>query len=147
MKADPFIVTPGTQDSPISVLGVQITALARNTRTHGYEITLQSGDEHIGPPPHRHDWDESFYVLTGAIEICIEGKVTRCEAGTLAHLPAGTVHGYRFCAGGGTLLEITGKGGRAIEMFHDLSQRIPPGPPDLPLVTSALADHGVTLAL
>jgi quercetin dioxygenase-like cupin family protein len=147
MKAEPFIVTPGSLDRPLTVLGVQITPLAQNTATLGYEITLQAGDEHVGPPPHRHDWDETFYVLEGAVEINVEGEVTRCEKGALAHLPAGTVHGYRFCEGGGRMLEITGQGGQAIRMFSDLSQRIPPGPPDLPLVASALLEHGVTLAL
>ena len=45
------------------------------------------------------------------------------------------------------MLEITGEGGQAIRMFTDLNRRIPPGPPDLPLVTAALADHGVALVI
>jgi len=146
MKAEHFVVTPQNCSEPLNVLGVRITVLASNTQTRGYEITLQSGDEGIGPPPHRHDWDESFYVLRGTVDIVIEGQAVACGPGTLVHVPAGTVHGYRYCAGGGEMLEITGKGGRATRMFTDLSKRIPPGPPDLPLVTAALAENGVTLS-
>jgi quercetin dioxygenase-like cupin family protein len=62
MKAQPFVVKP-TDVEPMSVLGVRITVLAANTATQGYEITLQEGEEGAGPPPHSHDWDESFYVL------------------------------------------------------------------------------------
>src|SRR5687768_6463844 len=112
MQNQPFVITP--QDaSPISVLGVSITVLAANTATHGYEITLQEGEEGAGPPPHRHDWDESFYVLRGRVEIHCAGKTVTCEQGTLVHVPRGTVHGYRFCAGGGAMLEVFGHGGYA----------------------------------
>jgi quercetin dioxygenase-like cupin family protein len=91
------------------VLGVSVTVLASNIQTQGYEITLQSGGEGAGPPPHRHDWDESFFVLRGSVEISIDGKANLCGPGTLVHLPAGTVHGYRFGTGGGELFEISGQ--------------------------------------
>jgi hypothetical protein len=35
------------------------------------------------------------------------------------------------------MFEITGAGGSATRMFVDVAKRIPPGPPDLRLVTAA----------
>jgi len=145
MKAKPFVVSPKTYEPALCVLGVSVTVLASNVQTHGYEITLQSGDEGVGPPPHRHDWDESFFVLRGSVELSIEGTASVYGPGTLVHLPADTVHGYRFCAGGGEMFEITGRGGNAVRMFARVDREVPPGPPDVPALTTLLRQNGVTL--
>src|SRR4029450_9442211 len=47
------------------------------------------------------------------VELSIDGKADVYGPGTLVHLPAGTVHGYRFCAGGGEMFEMTGQRGHA----------------------------------
>jgi quercetin dioxygenase-like cupin family protein len=146
MKTKPFIVAPKDYDEALNVLGVQINVLASNAATRGYEITLQEGEEGSGPPPHHHNWDESFFVVRGRVEINCEGNSTLCEPGTLVYLPAGTVHGYRFCAGGGQMLEITGKGGCAVEMFTNVSKEVAPGQPDLTNLLEVLSDNGVTVA-
>jgi quercetin dioxygenase-like cupin family protein len=145
MQAQPFIVTP-RDVAPLSVLGVSITVLASNTATHGYEITLQEGDEGAGPPPHRHDWDESFYVLRGAVEIHCAGQTRICEAGSLVHVPRGTAHGYRFCAGGGAMLEVSGHGGFATQMFRNVGKEFPRPPSELPRLVGLLHENGVSLA-
>lgn len=146
MQTKPFIVAPTDYDEALNVLGVQINVLASHVSTGGYEITLQAGEDGSGPPPHRHDWDESFFVVRGNVEIDCEGNSTLCEPGTLVHIPAGTVHGYRFCAGGGQMLEITGQGSRAAEMFSNVSKEVPPGPPDVTKLLEVLSDNGVTVA-
>ncbi len=147
MKAEPFVVSPETQEPALNVLGVSVTVLASNIQTQAYEITLQSGGEGAGPPPHRHDWDESFFVLRGSVEFSIDGKAGLCGPGTLVHLPAGTIHSYRFSPGGGELFEITGQGGNATQMFAHVSREVPSGPPDVPALTSLLQQNGVTLML
>jgi len=45
-----------------------VTVLASNAATQGYEITRAQGEVGVGPPPHSHNWDESFYVLAGEVE-------------------------------------------------------------------------------
>ena len=146
MSSKSFIVAPKDYQDAMNVLGVRISVLASNVATGAYEITLQEGDERSGPPPHSHDWDESFFVVRGKVEIHCEGESTLCGPGTLIHLPAGTVHGYCFCAGGGQMLEITGQGGRATEMFTNVSREVPAGPPDLTKLVKVLSDNGVTVA-
>ena len=146
MKAQSFVVTPKDYEIALNVLGTKVTVLASNTATQSYEITLQQGDEGTGPPPHSHNWDESFYVLKGKIEFTCAGKSEMCEPGTVVHVPAGTVHGFNFGAGGGEMLEFTGQGGFATQMFTAISKEIPPGPPDIPKVLEVLKQNGVTVA-
>ena len=145
MPVEPFIVLP-SDVAPMDVLGVRITVLAANTATDGYEITLQEGEQGAGPPPHSHDWDESFYVLRGEVEISCEGKVAILQAGSLVHVPRGTVHGYRFGAGGGGMLEVSSHGGSATRMFTNVGKEFPQPDGDLPRLVGLLREHGVRLA-
>jgi quercetin dioxygenase-like cupin family protein len=146
VKAEPFILRPDDHDRALNVLGTKVTVLASNAATNGYEITLQQGAEGTGPPLHSHDWDESFYVLGGSVEFTYSAKTVRCVPGTLVHVPAGVVHGFRFGSGGGEMLELTGKGGFATQMFTAVDKEVPPGPPDLPRVVELLKKNGVTVA-
>ena len=145
MKPQPFVVSPENYGAALDVLGTRVTVLASNAATRGYELTLQRGDEGTGPPPHSHDWDESFFVLKGKVEFSYDGRTAMCAPGTLVHLPAGTVHGFRFGAGGGEILELTGHGGFATQMFTAISKEIPPGPPDITKVLEVLKRNGVTV--
>ena len=145
MSARPFVVTPHDV-KPMSVLGIRITVLAANTATQGYEITLQEGDEGAGPPPHSHEWDESFYVLRGEVVITCEGKGTTLRAGSLVHVPRGTVHAYRFAAGGGGMLEVSSQGGRATEMFTNVAKEFPRADGDVPKLLGLLLENGVRIA-
>ena len=61
MKPQPFIVSPDTYQPALNVIGTKVTVLASKDVTQGYEITLQQGEEGMGPPLHSHAWDESFY--------------------------------------------------------------------------------------
>jgi quercetin dioxygenase-like cupin family protein len=146
MKVQYFVLRPDQHEPALNVLGTKVTVLASNAATQGYGITLQQGDEGTGPPPHSHDWDESFYVLKGEIEYLCEGKAHLCTPGTLVHVPRGTVHGFRYGSGGGQMLEITGNDGLAAQMFTAVNNEIPVGPPDIPKVLEVLKRNGVTVA-
>jgi quercetin dioxygenase-like cupin family protein len=113
MSTKRLVVKPGDRSPALSVLGVNVTVLVSDADSHVQQITHQSGDEGAGPPPHSHDWDESFYVIKGQVQFNCDGQTTTCLSGTLVHLPAGTIHAFSFGPGGGEMLEITGVGSNA----------------------------------
>jgi len=143
MNPKPFVVKPSDRNTALSVIGTKVTVLASGADTRDQQITLQSGDEGMGPPPHSHDWDESFYVTRGQIQFTCGGETTLCTAGTLVHVPGGTVHAFSYGPGGGEMLEITGGRSNAVEMFTALDREIPLGQPDPPRVIQVLGEHGV----
>ena len=145
MKAQPFVVTPKDYDPALNVLGIKVTVLAPNTATQAYEITRQQGETGMGPPPHSHDWDESFYVIAGAVEFTCSGKTVVCSPGTLVHVPAGAVHSFRYLADGCDVLEIAGQGGMATQMFTAISGANPSGPSEIPKLLEVLKQNGVTV--
>ena len=145
MTAKPFIVVPENYAPALDVVGEHITVLAPGEATEGYEIFLQRGPEGSGPPPHSHPWDESFYVVKGQIDFGIGGDSKTASPGTLVHLPAGTVHWFRFGAGG-EMISITSRLG-ASRMFADLAREIGPVNPDVGQLAEVGARHGLRVAL
>lgn len=131
MTARAFAQSVEDRPRPLNVVGEQITVLASRQATEGYEIFLQEGPENTGPPPHHHDWDESFFVIDGQVDFGIGDEQMTAQAGTLVHLPAGTVHWFRFGSGGGRMISMTGEGSDAAAFFTDLDAGIPDGSLDL----------------
>lgn len=83
--------------------GLQHIGLVGDT----YTITV-SGDDtagrfcvidmHIppggGPPPHRHDFEETFILLEGEIEATFRGKKSVVRAGDTVNIPANAPHQF-----------------------------------------------------
>lgn len=144
MTTKTLVTTPDRYGRPLQVLGTEVTVLAARPTTQSYELTLQQGDEGTGPPPHRHAWDESFFVLEGSVRFTCDGRTVEASAGTLAHFPAGTLHGFQYGPGGGRMLEVTGAGGAACEMFAAMDAAITPTSA-VPEVLAVLGRHGVSV--
>lgn len=147
MNQHQLVVTPNDRSMPLNVIGVTVTVLVSDDASKAPKITLQSGGEGAGPPPHSHPWDESFYVTKGQVQFTCGGQTSTCLPGTLVHVPGGTVHAFSFGPGGGEMLEVTAKEGKAIQMFSALDREIPPGPPDVPKVVEVAGRYGVTFHL
>ena len=143
----PFSISPSEYTEPLHVMGDKINVLARREATGSYAVTLVQGQEGNGPPPHTHDWDETFFVVRGEVEFVLEGKARLAEAGTLVHFPAGTVHSFTFGKGGADILEISGEGTQAVEMFSALDREIAVGSEDLARTAEVLEQNGVKLAI
>lgn len=49
-----------------------------------------------GPPPHIHSReDETFYVISGNLEILLGDKIHLAKAGDFVYIPRGTVHRFK----------------------------------------------------
>ncbi len=77
------------------LVGDTYTILLSGEDTNGRFCLI---DMHVppggGPPPHRHDFEESFSVLEGEIEISFRGKKSVVRAGETASIPANAPHSF-----------------------------------------------------
>lgn len=48
-----------------------------------------------GPPPHRHDFEETFTILEGDLEATFRGQKMTVRAGETIHIPANAPHQFR----------------------------------------------------
>ena len=140
----PFIVTSGQAPQPFNVVGEKITVLASSKQTGGYEIFLQVGPEGSGPPPHNHPWDESFYIIKGELALGIGPIETSAGPGTLAHVPGGTTHWFRFGQGGCKMISMTSYEGAA-SFFADIDREISPEKPDFEKLIEVAHRHGLAV--
>ena len=72
------------------------TVLLRSEETAGVVsmIELSSNAGFAGPPLHRHDFDEAFYVLEGQLTFQLGDEVFTRTAGELAFAPRNVAHTY-----------------------------------------------------
>jgi len=145
MPAEPFIVAPKDHPPALDVVGEHITVLASGEATGSYEIFLQRGPEGSGPPPHSHPWDEAFFVMKGQIDFGVGPESTTASPGTLVHLPAGSVHWFRFGKGGGEMISMTSRPG-ASKLFADLAREVSPQSPDAGKLAEVGSRHGLKVA-
>ncbi len=79
----------------IGLVGDTYTTLLSGKDTAGRFCLV---DMHIppggGPPPHRHDFEESFVVLEGEIEATFRGVKSVAGAGQTLHVPANAPHQF-----------------------------------------------------
>jgi quercetin dioxygenase-like cupin family protein len=80
----------------LGVVGDTYTILLSGKDTAGRFCLV---DMHIppggGPPPHRHDFEETFSVLEGELEATFRGAKQLVRAGETIHIPANAPHQFR----------------------------------------------------
>ena len=86
-------------------------------------------DMHIppggGPPPHRHDFEETFILLEGEMEATFRGKKTVVRAGDTINIPANSPHQFHNTSSESTrLLCICSPAGQE-RFFMEVGVRVP----------------------
>jgi quercetin dioxygenase-like cupin family protein len=83
----------------IGLVGDTYTILLDGEQTAGRFALI---DMHVppggGPPPHRHDFEETFHVLEGELEVTFRGERSTLHAGETVHIPANAPHAFANAA-------------------------------------------------
>lgn len=79
----------------IGLVGDTYTILLSGDDTNGrYCLIDMSVPPGGGPPPHRHDFEESFTLLEGEIEATFRGEKSVVRAGETLSIPANAPHSF-----------------------------------------------------
>jgi quercetin dioxygenase-like cupin family protein len=97
-------LTVATPDDPalthLSVVGDTYTILLSGDDTGGrftlIDMYVPPGG---GPPPHRHDFEETFIVTEGQLDVTFRGTARSASAGTTINVPASAPHQFRNSSG------------------------------------------------
>ena len=114
-----------------------------------FEVPAQSP----GSPPHMHTLeDEYFVILSGTLDVLVDGSVQRLEAGDFAALTRG--HTHMFWNGSETPVRLLmATTGHSFEGFMSkvgprLAEAQPAGPAEAGAVIGALAaEHGISITM
>lgn len=79
----------------IGLVGDTYTITVAGKDTNGRFCVI---DMHVppggGPPPHRHDFEESFFLLDGEMEVTFRGKKSTVRAGDTINIPSNAPHQF-----------------------------------------------------
>lgn len=147
--APPYLYPAG--ESELRCMGdVHSHFLATGASTNGgFSLVEERASKGEAVPLHRHAEDmESFYVLEGEITLFIDGKSgVRAGPGTFAHIPAGTVHGFRVESDSARYLLLTtphhGEFYRAITLPAKPGGAPPEGKVTGEMIKDACARYGI----
>ncbi|MBA2466244.1 MAG: cupin domain-containing protein [Sphingomonas sp.] len=128
----------------LNVLGMPLRFLCEADDTAG-AWSLMEEDIPIGhgPPPHRHDWDEGYYVISGALDFDMDGKPVRVESGDFAYLPRNTVHGFKGASETPARVLIFAAPAHSSAFFKDVNLEVKTVPDDLAKVPHIGRRHGI----
>ncbi len=80
----------------LNVLGMPLTFLCDASET-GDAWSLIEEDIGLGqgPTPHRHNWNEAYYVISGVVNFVVDGEKYRAESGDFINIPKNAVHAFK----------------------------------------------------
>jgi quercetin dioxygenase-like cupin family protein len=85
----------GTNLPHIGLAGDTYTITVNGQDTNGRFCVI---DMHVppggGPPPHRHDFEETFILLEGELDLVFRGQKVTAHAGETIHIPANAPHQF-----------------------------------------------------
>lgn len=138
----PGIINTIEGSESLTVIGETMRPLLTNELGSTIEIYDTSGEEGMGPPPHFHDWSETYVMLAGELDLTVgDDGPQRLTSGMVAHAPGGTTHGYQIAADGTRFLTILSEGnGHAFYRQMDAEVSMPPNIADVVRVASS---HGI----
>jgi quercetin dioxygenase-like cupin family protein len=128
----------------LNVLGMPLTMLCEARETGGswslFEEEVPLG---MGPPAHRHDWDEAYYILDGEVDFQVDGRAVKSGRGDFNYLPRGTVHGFQGASATPARVLIFAAPAHGSEFFEELSREVRSVPNDLAKIPGIGQRHGI----
>src|ERR1700684_4585338 len=98
--ASPLLNSNTCLTSHIGLVGDTYTITVTGEQTAGRFCVI---DMHIppggGPPPHRHDFEETFILLEGQMEATFRGQNSTVRAGETLNIPANAPHQFHNASG------------------------------------------------
>ena len=132
------------EGNTLNVLGMPLRFLCDAKDTNGaWSLMEEEIPVGHGPPPHRHDWDEAYYVIEGALDFEIDGRSVRVEPGDFVYLPRNTVHAFKGAAPSRTRVLIFAAPAHSSAFFQDINREVRAIPDDLARIPEIGRRHGI----
>ena len=114
------------EGNALNVLGMPLRFLCDAEDTEGaWSLMEEEIPVGLGPPPHRHDFEESFTLLEGEIEATFRGEKSTVHTGQTLCIPANAPHSFTNASGAAArLLCICAPAGQE-EFFAQVGVPVP----------------------
>jgi quercetin dioxygenase-like cupin family protein len=121
---------------PGDLYSLLVTGKESNNVFFQFEAVVPEGG---GPPPHVHSReDETFYVVSGNLEILLGDRTHLAKAGDFVYVPRGTVHRFKNVGSGAAVQLVTSSPAGIEEFFQEVFPAVKDRKAAPPLVTDEL---------
>ncbi|MCM1983662.1 cupin domain-containing protein [Lyngbya confervoides] len=107
-----------------------------------YQVFELTGPMNSGPPPHRHPWAESFFILEGEVELLFGDQTMVGRPGDFVSAAAEQLHTFRIISQTARFLVIT-SGISASKFFKEMDQSVGHDCSDMDRVMAVASRHHV----
>jgi quercetin dioxygenase-like cupin family protein len=142
MNKQPLVLKRGDGET-LEALGSRITFLSR--APGAWSLMQVTAPPDVGPPPHEHDFDEAYFLLSGSLRFTVAGEELALGAGDFVHVPGGVAHGFKGGSDGVAQLLIFQAPGDADEFFRAVARELTNMPADMRRVPEIAARHGIRM--
>ena len=97
-----------------------------------------------GPEPHRHSWDEGFYVLSGCLRVMIDEQETMLRAGDFGLAVGGSLHTFEATAE--SVFLATFSDVSALDYLEQMGALLADGPPPHEAMAALHRSFGVAMS-
>lgn len=140
----PATIVKAGERPALNILGMPMTLLCEADETGGnwslFEEQVPLG---MGPPPHRHDWDEAYYILEGEVDFEVDGEPVKSAKGDFNYLPRNTVHGFRGASESPARVLIFAAPAHGSDFFRELNEEVRALPEDGAKIAQIGERHGI----
>ena len=138
------ITVKAGEGNTLNVLGMPLRFLCDAKDTEGaWSLMTEDIPVGLGPPPHRHDWDEAYFVVEGALDFEIDGKPVRVGPGDFTYLPRNTVHAVKGASPSPARVLIFAVPAHSSAFFEDVNREVRTVPDDLAKIPAIGKRHGI----
>ncbi|WOD41060.1 cupin domain-containing protein [Nodosilinea sp. E11] len=105
-SSTPKVLAPGKGDRFQMLTHKMVVKIDRDATQNQWVMYEASDSLGNGAPLHTHPWEETFYMLSGELEVTIGRREVVAAAGASIHFPADIAHGFRVSSPEAKLLII-----------------------------------------
>ncbi len=133
----------------LRVMGTRATVKVDADETGGaLELVVIDAEEGSEVPPHRHPWAETYYMISGEMEVRIGARSDVLRSGAFATIPARAVHSLTVLSDTARFLHMSiGVGATAMYRMLDKEFPNPPAPEDVGRLLALVPTVDVELLL
>ena len=126
------------------VLGETLRPLLTHATGSAVEVFDTSGPAEAGPPPHRHPWEEIYVVLSGQLEVTVDGSARII-------VPEAPPTCLQFRAPHRNVADVDfltiATQGDAAAYFAEVANKIEMNPPNIAGVVRVAASHDIEFVM
>jgi quercetin dioxygenase-like cupin family protein len=98
-----------------------------------------------GPPLHKHEFEEYFYILSGEFLVEVDGKQFQARPGDFVYAPPNTPHAFQNTSDKEARMLVVVRPGGLERYFAELAERAMADPGNMAALNAIAVRYGITV--